>query len=188
MNPMTTSSAFEQQAVIETERLVLRRLTPNDAAFILELVNDPDWLRYIGDKGVHNLDEARAYIQNGPMAMYERVGFGLFLVELKQGATPIGMCGLIKRETLEDVDLGFAYLPAHRANGYGREAARATLDYGRNVAALRRIVAITSLDNEASGRLLEAVGMRFERLFDISGEDRQVKLFSLALDDVGREG
>jgi len=175
----TTQSASEHKTVIETDRLVLRRLAPGDAPFILELVNDPDWLRFIGDKGVRNLEDARAYIQNGPMAMYARVGFGLFLVELKDGATPIGMCGLIKRETLEDVDLGFAYLPAYRANGYGREAARATLDYGCNVAALPRIVAITSIDNEASGRLLQAVGMRFERLYDIPGEDRQVKLFSL---------
>jgi len=179
MNQLTTLAARERASVIETERLVLRRLTPDDAAFILELVNDPDWLRYIGDKGVHNLDDARAYIENGPMAMYQREGFGLFMVELKKDATPIGMCGLIKRETLEDVDLGFAYLPAYRANGYGREAARATLDYGRNSAALRRIVAITSIDNEASGRLLQAVGMRFERLFDIPGQDRQVKLFCL---------
>jgi len=176
---MNQSKPHERAVVIETERLALRRLMPDDAAFILELVNDPDWLRYIGDKGVRNLDDARAYIQNGPMAMYERVGFGLFLVELKNTATPIGMCGLIKRETLDDVDLGFAYLPAYRSSGYGREAARATLDYGRDVASLRRIVAITSIDNEASGRLLLAVGMRFERLFDIPGEDRQVKLFCL---------
>jgi len=182
MNETTRLAARERAAVIETERLVLRRLAPDDAAFILELVNDPDWLRYIGDKGVRNLDDARAYIQNGPMAMYERVGFGLFLVELKSDGAPIGLCGLIKRETLEDVDLGFAYLPAHRANGYGREAARATLIYGRDVAALQRIVAITSIDNEASGRLLQAVGMRFERLFDIPGEDRQVKLFALGVD------
>ena len=99
--------------VIETERLILRHLTLDDAAFIHELVNDPDWLRYIGDKGVRNLDDARAYIENGPMAMYERVGFGLFRVELKSRGTPIGMCGLIKRDTLPDVDIGFAFLP-HR--------------------------------------------------------------------------
>jgi RimJ/RimL family protein N-acetyltransferase len=87
------------------------------------------------------------------------------------------MCGLIKRDTLPDVDIGFAFLPQFRANGYGREAARATLDYGRDVVGLKRIIAITSPDNEASGRLLEAVGLRFERSFDISPEDRSVRLY-----------
>lgn len=163
--------------VLETDRLILRRLVIDDAPFILELVNDPDWLRYIGDKGVRNLDDARAYIEKGPMAMYERAGFGLFRVELKAGGTPIGMCGLIKRDTLPDVDIGFAYLPEFRGHGYGREAALATLDYGRDVVGLKRIIAITSPDNEASGRLLEAVGLRFERSFDISPDDRSVRLY-----------
>ena len=164
--------------VLETDRLLLRRLVTDDAAFILELVNDPDWLRYIGDKGVRNLDDARLYIQQGPMAMSERVGFGLFRVELKADGAPIGMCGLIKRDTLPDVDIGFAFLPQFRAHGYGREAARATLDYGRDVVALKRIIAITSPDNDASGRLLEAVGLRFERSFDISPDDRSVRLYA----------
>ena len=164
--------------VLETERLLLRRLVTDDAAFILELVNDPDWLRYIGDKGVRNLDDARAYLQQGPMAMYERVGFGLFRVERKADGAPIGMCGLIKRDTLPDVDIGFAFLPQFRAHGYGREAVRATLDYGRDVVGLKRIIAITSPDNDASGRLLEAVGLRFERSFDISPDDRSVRLYA----------
>ena len=163
--------------VARTERLILRQLCTDDAGFVLELVNDPDWLRYIGDKNVHSLDDARAYIEKGPMDMYRRVGFGLFRVELKANATPIGMCGLIKRDTLEDVDIGFAFLPAFRAQGYAREAARATLDYGRGVIGLRRIVAITSPDNAASGRLLEAVGLRFERMFPIAGEERQVRFY-----------
>jgi len=171
----TTASAGGK--LLETDRLILRLLVADDAPFILELVNDADWLRYIGDKGVRNLDDARAYIQNGPMAMYARVGFGLFRVELKAGGTPIGMCGLIKRDTLPDVDIGFAFLPQFRAHGYGREAARATLDYGRDIVGLKRIIAITSPDNDASGRLLEAVGLRFERSFDISAEDRSVRLY-----------
>jgi len=164
--------------VLETGRLILRLLVTDDAPFILQLVNDPDWLRYIGDKGVRNLDDARAYIENGPMAMYERVGFGLFAVELKASRVPIGMCGLIKRDTLPDVDIGFAFLPQFRAHGYGREAARATLAYGRDVVGLKRIIAITSPDNDASGRLLEAVGLRFERNFDISADDRSVRLYA----------
>lgn len=163
--------------MIETERLVLRQLALDDAPFILELVNDPDWLRHIGDKNVHNLDDARGYLEKGPMDMYRRVGFGLLRVELRQGGMPIGMCGLIKRETLDDVDIGFAFLPAYRARGYAREAAQATLAYGRDVVGLRRIVAITSPDNEASGRLLEAIGLRFERMFPVPGEDREVRFY-----------
>jgi ribosomal-protein-alanine N-acetyltransferase len=163
--------------VIETERLVLRRLEPADAAFILELVNDPDWLRYIGDKGVHDLDGARAYIENGPMAMYERVGFGLYCVERKGGATPVGICGLIKRDTLDDVDIGFAFLPAYRGHGYAREAAQATLDYARDQLGLARVIAITSPGNDASGRLLEAIGLSFEGLRDYPGDERPIRFY-----------
>ncbi len=163
--------------VIETDRLLLRRLCADDAGFILELVNDPDWLRYIGDKGVRNLDDARAYIENGPLAMYARHGFGLWRVELKDGRTPIGMCGLIKRDTLEDVDIGFAYLPRFRGCGYAREAAAATLAHGANGLGLRRIVAITSPDNAASGRLLEAIGLNFERQLDLA-PDHPVRLYA----------
>ena len=173
-----TPAVASGQCIIETERLRLRRLQSDDAPFILSLVNDPDWLRYIGDKDVHDLEAARAYIENGPIQMYRRVGFGLWLVELKSDGRPIGMCGLIKRDTLEDVDIGFAYLPQYRGCGYGREAARATLAHGRDSVGLRRIVAITSHDNLASGRLLESVGMSFERLIDLAADKHQVKLFA----------
>ena len=166
--------------VLETERLVLRHLDAGDAAFIFELVNDPDWLRYIGDKGVRNLDDARAYIANGPVAMYGRVGFGLYCVELKSATTSIGICGLIKRDAFEDVDIGFAFLPAFRANGYATEAAQATLAHGFDTIGLRRIIAITSPVNAASGKLLEKVGLRFERMLAIPGEDREVRQYACA--------
>jgi RimJ/RimL family protein N-acetyltransferase len=169
--------------VCETERLILRRLNDGDAAFILELLNDPDWLRYIGDKGVRNLDDARAYIENGPVAMYARHGFGLYCVELKIDRTPIGMCGLIKRDTLPDVDIGFAFLPQYRARGYAREAAQATLAYGRDAIALKRVVAITSPDNEASGRLLQAIGLSFERLHQLPGDSRPVRYYGWTAED-----
>ncbi len=162
---------------IQTDRLILRRLCADDAAFILELVNDPDWLRYIGDKGVRNLDDARGYIENGPVASYARHGFGLWRVERRDDGTPIGMCGLIKRDTLEDVDIGFAYLPRFRGCGYAREAARATLAYAAESIGLRRVVAITSPDNAASGRLLEAIGLSFERLLDLARND-PVRLYA----------
>jgi RimJ/RimL family protein N-acetyltransferase len=141
------------------------------------------WSNYAGAGGavhfvrVGTLDDARAYIENGPVAMYARCGFGLLRVALKDG-TPIGMCGLIRRDSLPDVDIGFAFLPAYRARGYAREAARATMDYARVTVGLRRVVAITSLDNTASARLLETVGLNFESLFPIPGEDRQVRLYA----------
>lgn len=166
--------------VLETDRLVLRHLDAGDAAFIFELVNDPDWLRYIGDKGVRNLDDARAYIANGPVAMYGRVGFGLYCVELKSAAIRIGICGLIKRDTFTDVDIGFAFLPGFRSHGYAAEAAQATLGHGFDTIGLRRIIAITSPDNSASGRLLEKVGLRFERMLAVPGEDREVRLYACA--------
>ncbi len=151
-------------------------MTVADAPFILELLNDPDWLRYIGDKGVRTLDDARHYIESGPRAMYARFGFGLFVTELKGSGTPAGICGLIKRDNLEDVDIGFAFLPAFRGRGFAYEAAAAALEYGKRECGLQKIVAITSLDNDASGRLLERLGLRFERTIQFSGEE--LKLFS----------
>lgn len=163
--------------ILETERLTLRELTVDDAAFILELLNDPDWLRFIGDKGVRTLEDARGYIEKGPMDMYARLGFGLFLSELKDGKVPIGMCGLIKRDALEDVDIGFAFLPAFRGKGYALEAASAVLALGRNRFRLSRIVAITHPDNVDSGKLLERLGLRFERMIRLSPGDSEVRLF-----------
>ena len=157
--------------VIETERLILRRLTLDDAAFIHELVNDPDWLRYIGDKGVRTLDDARGYLGKGPIDMYARLGFGLFRVEQRSDGAVIGLCGLIKRDTLDDVDIGFAFLPAYRAQGYAREAAQATLDYARDALHLGRVVAIVSPNNRDSAKLLEKVGLREERRLEIAERD-----------------
>ena len=97
--------------IIETARLVLRRFTEDDAPFVFSLLNDPDWLRFIGNKDVHDLEAARRYIRNGPMTMYERFGFGLYLTALNSDGKPIGMCGLIRREGVDDVDIGFALLP-----------------------------------------------------------------------------
>lgn len=163
--------------VIETERLVLRWLSPDDAEFIVELLNQPSFLRYIGDKEVRNNTDAVHYIQNGPVASYEQFGFGLYLVELKDTGVPIGMCGLLKRDSLPDVDVGFAFLPSYWSQGYAFESAAAVMTYGRQVLGLRRIVAITSLDNDASIRLLEKLGLRFERLIKLSADQSQVRLF-----------
>lgn len=164
--------------VLETERLILRRLSADDAEFMLELLNDPGWIRFIGDKGVRTVDEARAYIRQGPMAMYARYGFGLYRTELKEGAVPIGICGLIKRDGLDDVDVGFAFLPAFRDKGYAREAAAASMEYGRRVLGMGRIVAITLPDNRSSIKLLEKLGMRFERMIRLPGDTEELCLYA----------
>jgi RimJ/RimL family protein N-acetyltransferase len=162
--------------VLETERLILRWLTPDDAAFILELLNEPSWIRFIGDKGVCTLEDAKNYIVSGPMKMYSQMGFGLFIVELKEGSTPIGMCGLIQRDTLDNVDIGFAFLSKYQNKGYGYESASATLKYGHDQLALKRILAITSLDNHASSMLLEKIGMNYEGTIIL--DTQELKLFA----------
>lgn len=164
--------------VLETERLVLRWLTAEDDEFILELLNDPSWLRFIGDRDVRTLDDAREYILKSLISMYERLGFGLYLTELKDGAVPIGICGLIKRDSLEDVDVGFAFLPKFRRKGYAHESASAVVDYGRRTFGLDRIVAITSPDNYGSARVLEKLGFHFERTVKLSDDSAEVSLFS----------
>lgn len=165
-------------AVIETDRLQLRELVPEDAGFILELLNQPSWLRYIGDKGVRTLDDARRYIEEGPRAMYARHRLGLYRVGLKSTGEPIGLCGLLKRDTLEDVDIGFAFLPDHWGRGYAFEAASATMRHGLTELGLPRIVAIVSPGNEPSVRLLQKLGLRFQRLMRLSAEADEVQLFA----------
>lgn len=164
---------------MKTPRLVLRPLALDDAPFILRLVNEPSWLRYIGDKKVRSLEDARDYLAKGPIDMVARLGFGLLLVERDQA--PIGICGLIKRETLPDVDIGFAFLPEHWGQGYAGEAAAAVLADGAASFGLRRVVAITSLDNESSIRLLEKLGFRFDRLIGGPAGGEQLRLFAIEL-------
>jgi RimJ/RimL family protein N-acetyltransferase len=164
--------------VLETERLTLRRIGVSDAGFILDLLNEPSFLLHIGDKGVRTEDDARRYIQDGPRASYERFGFGLLLVQRKDGGEPIGICGLLKREWLEDVDLGFALQPRFWGEGYAFEAASAVLAHARERLGLRRIVAITSLDNEPSIRLLARLAFRFERVARFTAEGPELRVFA----------
>jgi RimJ/RimL family protein N-acetyltransferase len=166
-------------SIFHTRRLTLRPFALDDAPFILELLNDPDWLRYIGDRGVRTLDDARAYLHNGPIASYARNGFGLMMVELKDGATPIGMCGLIRRAELDDADLGFAFLPAFRGQGYATEAGAAILAHGHDTLGFKRIVAITTQDNAGSMAVLRKLGFRFERLVSWPGEEDALNLFAI---------
>ncbi len=165
--------------MIETERLVLRKFSVEDAAFILELLNDESFIRNIGDKGVRNDEDAAAYIQNGPIASYESFGFGLYAVELKKTGELIGMCGLLKRDTLPDPDIGFAFLPKFWMKGYAFEAAEAVIQYGKNVLGLKRVLAITIPENAGSIRVLEKIGLRFERMVRMSDDEPELKLFGL---------
>lgn len=171
--------------VLETDRLVLRWISVEDAEFILDLLNEPSFLRFIGDKGVRTLADARDYILKGPVSSYEQFGFGLYLTELKESAVSIGICGLLKRETLADVDIGFAFLPQFWGRGYGFESAKAVMTYGRDVIGLNRIVAITSPDNDGSIALLEKLGLKFERLMKLSEDASEIKLFAADVSEPG---
>lgn len=164
--------------MLETGRLYLRELSVKDAAFILELVNEPLWLRFIGDRGIRTQEGALEYLLQGPLAMYRQHGFGLWRVSLRETDAPIGICGLIQRPTLEDVDLGFAFLSAYARQGYALEAAAGTLQYAWEKLGLRRVVAITSPDNDPSGRLLAKLGFRFERMARLSAGAPEVQLYS----------
>jgi RimJ/RimL family protein N-acetyltransferase len=164
--------------VIETERLVLSRLSSADAEFIFDLLNQPSFIKNIGDKGVRTHEDAVQYIQNGPIASYERFGFGLNRVELKESGVPIGICGLLKRDSLPDVDVGFAFLPQFWLQGYAVESAAAVLEHGRQVLGIDRIVAITAPDNHGSIRVLEKIGLKFEGLIRLSDREAEVKLFA----------
>ena len=162
---------------LETARLALRRPCDDDAEFFVELLNQPSFLRYIGDKGVRTAEDARRYLRDGPLASHERHGFGLYLVELKESGQPIGISGLLKRDYLEDPDIGFAFLPPFWSQGYARESAEAVLAQGRERFGLRRVLAITSPDNRASIALLGKLGFRFERLARPSEDEAPVNVY-----------
>ena len=164
--------------VLETERLTLRHATTADDRFIFELVNDPAFIRNIGDRGVRTLADAERYVLDGPIASYEKFGFGMYVVEVRESGTPIGLCGFVKRDWLPDVDIGFAFLPQYRSQGYARESASAVRRYGHEVLGLTRIVAIVSPENSDSIRLLEKIGLRFEGMVRPMNEDADIKLFA----------
>jgi [ribosomal protein S5]-alanine N-acetyltransferase len=164
--------------VCETARLRLRHLLDTDAAFILELLNEPDFIRNIGDREVRTLEDARRYIQHGPIASYGQHGFGLWLVELNDTGAPIGICGLLKRDYLDDVDIGFALRETFRGKGYAFEAASAAMRHGQQVLGISRIVAITSPDNQASMGVLRRLGLEFDRTIRIPDQSRYTRLFT----------
>jgi RimJ/RimL family protein N-acetyltransferase len=176
---MIKANSTKPQPVAVTERLVLRPLTVDDAPFILQLLNEQSFLQNIGDKGVRTLHDARNYILTGPVASYEKFGFGLWLVEVED--SPAGICGLLKRDVLEDVDIGYAFLPKFWSKGYALESAAATISFA-SANNLRRVVAVVNGDNNSSIRLLEKLGFVYERNVRLSENEPEINLFALALD------
>jgi [ribosomal protein S5]-alanine N-acetyltransferase len=167
--------------VLETPRLALRHLAEGDAPFILRLLNDPAFLRFIGDRGVRTEADARAYLAAGPIESYHRHGHGLYAATLRDNGAPIGMCGLVRRDFLDEPDLGFALLPEYRAAGYTAEASTGVIAHAREHMGLARLFAITSLDNVASIRLLGKLGFELKQRLRRPPTDEEINLFSLSL-------
>ncbi len=163
--------------IIETERLILREFTLDDSAFMLNLLNQPSFIQFIGDRGVRTMDDARKMILTRYLEAYTRLGFGIYLTLLKEDQTPIGICGLIKRDELEDVDIGYAFLPQYWSKGYAFESASAVLTYARNVLEIKRVLGITTMDNHSSIRVLEKLGFKFQRMVKLSEDNMELKLF-----------
>jgi len=170
VSPTLPVTALPPATVLETDRLVLRQLTTDDAGFILQLVNDPSFIANIGDRGIRTRDDAVTYLLNGPIASYERHGHGLCLVALKTTLVPIGICGLLKRVQFDDVDLGYAFLPDFWYQGFAAESATAMLDFARTSLKVPRTLALVSPDNARSIRLLEKLGFSFIELRQMKTE------------------
>ena len=164
--------------ILETKRLILREIVAQDAEFIYDLVNQPSFVKYIGNRNVHSVETAREFIETRYRKSYTDNGFGLYAVELKENNAPIGICGFVKRDTLPDADIGFAFLPEYERKGYAFESADAVMKYGCDVLKLEKILAITTQNNEASGKLLAKLGFTFENLIKQPNDDAELKLFS----------
>ena len=164
--------------VLRTERLILRHLTEEDAPFILQLLNEPGFVDNIGDRGVRDLDGARRYISEGQGASYQKYGYGLWATVLRETGETIGICGLVKRDGLEDADVGYAFLQSSWGKGYAREAAAATLAHARDVIGLARVVAITKPTNTGSIAVLEKIGMKAAGLIKVPGYDEESAYFT----------
>ena len=163
--------------ILETEHLIIRELrTNNDAEFVYELLNTPKFIKYIGDRGVRSTADAAGFIENRYRVSYQNNGFGLYVVERKRDSTAVGLCGFVKRDTLPGPDIGFAFLPEFEGLGYGFESADAMMAYGRDTLGFTRVLAITSLDNEASARLLIKLGFTENGLTD-ADDGEKLRLF-----------
>lgn len=172
-------SSSNMKKILETTRLLLREFTLEDAPFVLELVNTPTWLQFIGDRGVRNLEDARHFLENGNLKSYAEYGFGFYAVGIKESETLIGMCGLVKRDSLDDVDIGFAFLPDAAGKGYGYEIASATLTYAKETLKLQKVIAIVNPENKASIGLIEKLGLVYEKRILLPPTGKELLLFSI---------
>ncbi len=169
---------MDSKIILETERLLLREFTEGDADFICRLLNSPGWLKNIGSRGIENEDNAREYINSKLRKAYTELGFGFYLIELKLGGESVGMCGLVKREGLDDVDVGFALLPEYEGYGYAYEAASATVEYAANTLIITTLSAITIPTNKSSIKLLEKIGLKFSKMIKIPNDPAELMLFT----------
>lgn len=166
--------------LLQTERLTLRKLTIDDAPFLLKLLNEPSFIQNIGDKEVRTIDDARVYALNGPIASYKQHGFGLYLVALKGTGEPIGICGLVKRDLLPDADIGYAFLPAYWRKGYALEATTAIKQHAFTVLGHQQLLAIVNPENASSIRVLEKIGLKFKRMVRMTDDAPEICLYSSA--------
>jgi len=167
--------------ILETERLVIREFNLNDAEFIIQLVNNPTWIKFIGDRGVKTTEDAEKYLISGPLKSYAKYGYGLWAVIEKESKKPVGMCGLLKRDYLEYPDIGFAMMPEFAGNGFGYESAKATIDYAKNSLQLNILSAITVSHNVNSINLLNKLGLEFEKNIRIPNDKEELMLFNRSL-------
>jgi RimJ/RimL family protein N-acetyltransferase len=167
--------------VCESPRLLLRRVTPEDAAFVLQQLNEPGWLEHIGDRGVRDLDDARRYIELRFLAPYRTLGYGMYRVETRGDGRAVGLCGLVKRDTLPEPDLGFSLLEEHWGRGYAFEAARAVMQHARATLGLARLMAIVSPGNVASRQLLEKLGFAVQGRLRVDPQEPELILYAAEL-------
>jgi RimJ/RimL family protein N-acetyltransferase len=166
-------------ATLRTERLELGWFTLEDAPLMLAIWNDPAFMRFVGDRGVRTLEEAEAAMRDGVLQLYTSYGYGPFRVTRIDDAADIGICGLFRRDGLDEPDVGFALLPEYRGNGFGFEASRVVLDHARDALALPAVTAIVSAGNAASIGLLEKLGLSFDRVMRLPGDDSDVRLYRI---------
>jgi ribosomal-protein-alanine N-acetyltransferase len=174
--------ARDGKVICKTERLILREMTEDDSTFINELLNTPKFIKYIGDRGVRSDEDARLFIRDRYRKSYEQHGYGLYAVDQKSSGTPVGICGLVRRDTLPAADLGFAFLPEYEGQGYGYESSMAVIKYARETFGFSELLAITSLNNVVSVGLLKKVGFELESVID-TPEGERLNLFRLRIDD-----
>jgi RimJ/RimL family protein N-acetyltransferase len=167
---------------LDTSRLKLREFVMEDAAFVLQLLNEPSFIEFIGDRGVRTLQDTERYLREGPMSSYRQFGHGLLRVSLKDGDIPIGMCGLVKRDTLPNPDIGFALLPAFWGQGFVTEAARAVIQHGREVLGKQVFLGITTPGNVRSIAVLKKLGLSFLEEKPLGDRPEPLKIFGLSVE------